>query len=68
MVSEIYTTTFTHAYLTAGFSPDAPKTHACLRFGYWCTSNALEHPLLAIRFLIRKMKSRTSDSNPKPMA
>ena len=30
--------------------------HACLRCGDWCWKNALENPLLAIQYLIRKFQ------------
>jgi hypothetical protein len=46
---------FQHTYLTAGFNPDARKTHACLRMGYWCWQNAWEHPKDIITYLKRKL-------------
>lgn len=49
---------FQHVYRTAGFSPDAKKTHACLLSGFWCWENALTNPLMAYHFLIWKIKTK----------
>jgi len=47
--------TFAHVSKRSGFMPDSPSQHACLDFGYWCFSNALENPLMFLRYLIRKV-------------
>jgi len=57
---------YQHLYLTSGFDVSnklidgklykAKRTHACLHFGHWCWKNALENPLMAIKFIIWKLK------------
>lgn len=60
--ARIETLNFEHTYLTKGFdvlNEKAKRTHACLRMGYWCWKNALENPLLAIKYLLKKMKGNS---------
>jgi hypothetical protein len=68
--TKIYTATFNHVYLTNGFAisselthdkkPFIPtKTHACLRFGYWCWKNFWEHPQGLFAYLKLKLRSIT---------
>lgn len=52
---EAFESSFAHIYLSSGFSKNAKKTHACLRSGYWCWKNALENPIQAIKYLLRKI-------------
>ena len=60
---EVYETTFTHIYDVTGFSVSKelidgdkdyhpPRTHSCLRHGYWCWKNAIENPKMAIRYIL----------------
>lgn len=57
---------FKHMYLKSGFDLSkemtsdgkeyiAPTRHACLRFGYWCWKNVLDHPLDILVFIKRKV-------------
>lgn len=46
---------FSHIYLTAGFSDDAPRRHYCLKSGYWCWRNFFEHPLDIIGYARNKL-------------
>ena len=49
---------YQHAYFTRGFDVKAKRTHACLKTGHWCWSNALTNPRMAIRFIIWKLKQK----------
>lgn len=63
-----YYMSFSHVYLTNGFQISKElfddgqedykpaRTHACLRFGYWCWPNLLEHPSDVINFVIVTIK------------
>lgn len=31
------------------------RKHVCMQYGYWCGRQALEDPLLAIRFIFHKV-------------
>lgn len=65
--SKIYQVTFNHAYYYNGFDISKEMTedgkeyhpkrgrHACLKMGYWCWKNAFENPLLAVKFLYKKI-------------
>jgi len=52
---KMYKSPFQHAYLLNGFFPGSQRTHACLRYGIWCWSNAVSNPKMAISYLMRKM-------------
>lgn len=46
-----------HVYQSlAPFSPDSPKRHSCLRSGFWCWKDAIEHPLDALSLLQYRVK------------
>ena len=45
--NQMYNCYFRHLYLTSGFDvlkENPRQLHACLLYGYWCWSNAWEHP------------------------
>jgi len=49
---------FSHVYQTAGYGKDAEKKHMCLRSGFWCWRNALEHPFMAFLYIKERLKRR----------
>ena len=54
-----YDVYYTHLYSTKGFdvmSKNQKRRHSCLKFGNWCWKNALEDPLMAIKFIVWKLK------------
>jgi len=53
---EMKVLTYQHINLVSGFSSDAKRTHACLRFGNWCWKDALEHPLDILIYLRLRKK------------
>lgn len=46
---------FNHMYRTAGYEPDAKKTHSCLFMGYWCWKNLADRPLDIVPYLRHKI-------------
>lgn len=46
--SHSYNLTFTHMY---GYGSNK---HICIENGYWCWKQALRHPVVAIKFLIKR--------------
>lgn len=58
--TQMYETTFTHMRDVSGFEVnnfDEPKgTHSCLRHGYWCWKNAIENPIMAIKYIWWRIK------------
>lgn len=60
-----YVANFYHAYITNSFdvmTKTYKKKHACLYFGFWCWTNAITDPLLAIKYIYRKLGSGLPNS------
>lgn len=56
IVGEIAKVSYWHTYKLSGFM-DKKGRHDCLRSGYWCWRNLLEHPLDLVKYLkVRKEK------------
>ena len=65
---KLYGVRFSHIYESSGFRYTGfcadkdlhPKPrHACLKYGYWCWSNAFQNPVMAIKYLIKKYLCKT---------
>lgn len=50
------TTQFSHIYLTGFFATQGRRKHYCLQRGYWCKSQAVRHPIEAIRYALRRLR------------
>ena len=65
--TQVYEVTFTHIYDIPGFrvaseilGENQDRTpggrHSCLRHGYWCWKNAIENPIMAIKYIWWRIK------------